>query len=440
MPADQSTLTSARNDRFERLAPVAAGFLALLPFLIWHRQFAELFWMGDEFDQLDLIDRHGFWNWLWIFFGENQVPLFKLFWGGGVFFFRGDYLAMLWIVWLTHALNIVLLGRVMRAYGFPWVAVFFTQAVIALSSTNIEMLGWSVQWSALLATTFTCLALEWHARMQPQCREFSWRVHGTLMALSAAAVFSHSRFAHVPPILALACFWPLSGQAGGSFSRRMRAAAWGLAPGVVAIAVIMTFANGNHQHLRGHVGESAVFGLWYFGQNPFFQLLGLDSWGPKTLMALTALKIVVVVWGFQSAHGAQRMLLGLLLVFELGNAVILGVGRYHTGLGATVISRYQYCSQIATLPFAGLCLANCLKNVSPRFHARSFVTAMVPIVVACLALCQWPEDLRPFVAFHGTDNRRVMLREPNPGPFAIPGIDFMPTSRGRELIKKYNLH
>lgn len=438
MPADPTF--SRRTGRFERFAPLAAGLLALVPFFLWHRQFAELFWMGDEFDQLDLIDRHGFWRWLWIFFGENEVPLFKLLWGGGVFLFRGSYFSMLCVVWLTHALNIGLFGRVLRAFDFPWIAVLFTQVVIALTPANIEMLGWSVQWSALLATAFMCLAFEWHARTQPQSRGFSWRVHGPLIALSSAAVFSHSRFVPVPFLLAAACFWPPLTGGAGNFSRRVRTAAGVLAPGLVAIAVILAFASGNHRHLGGHTGEAAVFGLWYFGLNPFHRLLEMNSLGPPTLAALMLLKVGFIAWGLYSARGAQRMLLALLLAFELGNAVILGVGRYHTGLAATVISRYQYCSQIATLPFVGLCLARLLERLPEHSRWRALAASAVLAVVMWLAPRHWPQTLAPFVFDRGTENRRIMLREPNPGPYAIPGIGFMTTNRGRELIRQYHLH
>ena len=85
--------------------------------------FSRLYWFGDEFDLIDQIVRLGFWRCVWLAFAENFVPLFKVLWGGSVVLFRGSYAVMIALVWLTHALNVGLLGRVMRTCGMRWASV-----------------------------------------------------------------------------------------------------------------------------------------------------------------------------------------------------------------------------------------------------------------------------------------------------------------------------
>src|SRR5580698_1238446 len=138
---------SAEGKRRELWILAGSACASLLPLFIYHRLFVQLFWFGDEFDLIDQIDRLGFWKWVWLTFAENFVPLFKVLWGGAVIGFGGSYAAMIAIVWLTHGLNVALLGRVMRTCGLSWSAVFIAQVVFGLTAANCETLGWSVQWS-----------------------------------------------------------------------------------------------------------------------------------------------------------------------------------------------------------------------------------------------------------------------------------------------------
>ncbi|MBK8857593.1 MAG: hypothetical protein IPN11_07875 [Opitutaceae bacterium] len=73
----------------------------------------------------------GLWEWTGRVFSENFVPLFKLLWGGAALLFDGSYAAMIWLLWLTHGLNTMLLGRVILRAGFPWLAILATQIVFA---------------------------------------------------------------------------------------------------------------------------------------------------------------------------------------------------------------------------------------------------------------------------------------------------------------------
>lgn len=424
----------------ERLPLFAAGVVALAPLVLFHRDFAELFWFGDEFDLIDQIDRLGFWSWMWLVFAENFVPFFKLLWGGGVHLFRGDYFSMIVMLWLTHAFNAMQLGRVLRAHDFPWSAVLFTQLVFALTPASLETLGWTVQWSAVLATTFLLLALEWHARHAPHLQSFTWRVHGPLFAFSAASAFSFSRGVLTGAILALASFWPFLRLRLASLPRRVANAALCLLPAVIAAALIATYSGGNYQQFHVRFADAAHYGLWHFSLNPLHRLLEMDSSGPRTVTLLGAAKAALILWGLARSRGSQRTLLVLLLAFDLGNSTLLGIGRYHTGLETANSSRYQYYSLICVLPFAGLWLGHLLARLPGCWHLPGLAAAALLVVVTFAVSRNWPQEIRDFAFPRGTETRRILLQEPHPPPYAVPGIPFLPTDRAKELIRRYNLH
>lgn len=416
-----------------------AGVLALLPFLIWHRQFAALFWFGDEWDLLDQIERLGLWRWTWIVFAENFVPVFKLLWGGAARLSGGGYFSMLLLLWLTHAANTVLLGRLLRRAGFGWFATGLTQLVFALTPANLETLGWSVQWSAVLATTFLLLALDtlpqWLAAAPNRLPL------GRLIAWSAGSAFSFSRGVLTGAVLALAWLWPATdGTAAIPWRRRLGVAALCLLPGVIAAALIVAFASGNHQHPGGdRLWSAGVYGLWYFCLNPLYRLLEMDSWGPRTVGLLGVAKLVLVAWSLWRSQGRVRLLLVLLLAFDLGNSALLGLGRYHTGLETTISSRYQYGALLAVLPFLGLWLESLGRRWPER--ARPYVAGLLLLILTGLVVRRWPAEIAAFADQRGTATRQLLFHEAHPpASGAVPGIPSLSTDRAKELIRRFHLH
>lgn len=433
--------TSRVADAWERLAPAALGALALLP-LVWQRAaFAELFWFGDEWDLLSQIERVGFWAWTWQVFAENFVPVFKLLWGGSVFLFGGSYLALLVLMWLTHAVNTWLLGRVLRIHEFPGVAVAFTQLGFGLTAINLETLGWTVQWSAVLATTFLLLALERQARHPTHLTASRARDHAGLMVLAAGSALSFSRGVLTGAVLGLgALLAPAAGETPGWW-RRGRAAALCLVPALATAGVILLFATGNHRHLGGHVGDAANYGLWYFALNPFHRLLAVDSWGPHTLTLLGVGKLALLTGVLARTRGRPRHLLLLLLAYDLGNSALLGLGRYHTGVETAISSRYQYGALLAILPFAALAVDGLLRRLPPVLRRGRLVAAVVLLGTGFLVVRPWAREAPAFAWGRGTVTRHLLLREPHPPAMgAVPGIAFMSTEQAKHLLRHYRLH
>jgi len=439
-PAESAQADSLPTNRLTRALPWLAGALALLPFLVWHREFRELYWFGDDFFLLDQLAQMGLAKWSTQVFSENFVPLFKLLWGGAVSVFDGSYPAMLWLLWLTHALNTAVLVRLLQRATFPWPATFATALIFALTPVNIETLGWSVQWSAVLATSFLLLALVWSQRPAAIARPGSWTVWLPLLLLSTASACSFSRGVLTGPVLALALVMPAAlVRDWGKMARALPAALLSLLPAVAVAVVIKLNSSGNHQQLTGHWGSVIEFGSSYFLFNPVYTLLG-TSLHPATLLLLAAAKLGILAGALKLARGRVLTLLLLLLAYDLGNALLVGIGRYHTGFVASLSSRYQYSSLLATLPFAGVLLAAALERL-PAVRPRAIVGGVLLALLAGWCLRGWPAELKEFTGWRGTDMRALIAAPATNDPtVTLPALDFMHVERAKALQRSYHLH
>jgi hypothetical protein len=421
-----NTASGRRWGSREFWIPFILGLVALAPYVAYHAMFIRLYWFGDEFDLINQMDLHGFWRWTWLAFSENFVPLFKVLWGGCVLAFGGSYAAMIAIVWLTHALIVVILGRLMRACGLSWTAVLVAQVVFGLAPSNLETLAWSIQWSAMLSVAFMLLAFDSFFRRPFTLAPAAW---------VAASGLTFLRGVLTGVLLAAA-------SSLGAESHRKRAGyalAYLLPAALVGVLYVAMVPTGNHRHMEGHYGDAVLYGAWYYCMNPAHYLLGMKSVGQPTLIGLGILKVALVGWGIARGRGNTRTLFVLLLAFDLGNAVLLGVGRYHTGLSTAMSSRYQYASLIACLPTVGFWVSH-LWSLVPVPSGPRRLAFSVLLAATAIALChRWPTELDAFTAWRGTDSRRLLHGNPDASQ-AVPGYPGFPMDRAMELIERYDLH
>lgn len=431
----------ATEERLTRALPWLGGLVALVPFLVWHGDFRELFWFGDDLFLLDQLAQMGLWQWTTLVFAENFVPLFKVLWGGAALAFGGSYAAMLWLLWLTHAANTLVLARLMLRAGFPVPATAATLLVFALTPANLETLGWSVQWSAVLATGFLLLALAWHERRPESAAVFSWRVHPALFLLAAASACSFSRGVLTGAVVTLGLLLPsVLVWNRRNLLKALPGAGLCLLPAVAVALVIKLNSSGNHQQLAGHWGDVLEFGASYFLLNPGHALTGGNSLHPARLLLVAATKLGLIIGALSLARGRVLHLLLLLLAYDLGNAMLVGIGRHHTGFLAALGSRYQYSSLLTTLPFAGLLLAAGLARL-PGFRLRQGTVAVLLLVVAGLCLRGWPAALADFIGWRGTELRQLIAAPATSDPAArVPALEFMHIERAKALQRAYHLH
>ncbi len=422
-----------------RLVPWLAGSAALLPFVIWQAEFAKLFWFADDFFLIDQLASFGFWPWVHLVFAENFVPVFKLLWGGALLQFDGSYRAMLWLMWLTHAFNTWCLGRLLVRHGLSWFATGAVLLLFALPAANIETLGWSVQWSAILAASFFLLALLWHEGNDR--RTGALRRHGPVVLFAALSACCFSRGVLTGAVLAAGAVLPLLlGGDRRDLPKRLGLAGLYVLPSAAVAMVILFYSGGNHQHLAGHLGQVLQFAGGFFLLNPAMLLLDL-GWTTGGLWLASLLKIAVLAAGFRLAPARLRALLWLLLAFDLGNAVLLGIGRYHTGIMTCISSRYCYSSLIAVLPFLGVIADRALEAATARRAWHHWAAAALLVVLAGACLRTWPAELAGFVGWRGTDARRQMAQPAVRGSKeTMPALDFMHVERGKALTRAYHLH
>jgi len=422
--------------------PWLVGAATLAPLAIFHARFAELFWFGDEWDMLEQLTQQGAAAWSWKIFGDVFFPIFKLSWSSLLFAGGGSYLVMISALWVTHAVNVALLGRLLRQEGFGWIGAIFVMLVFGFTSANLETVGWAVQWGAILAMTFFLGAALWlGGRQEPS----GGGVYlGILLALVTASALSFSRGILTGGVLAVASLWPVPERTCPvGWAARWGRALLCLLPAAVVAATIARYAPGNQTHLFDHNGtlrHAAQFGLWYFSVNPAYRLLGCSSWAPSTALLLGAPKAALIGWGLWHSQGRGRRLLTVLLLFDVGNAVLLGVGRYDTGLSMVTSSRYQYVSLICTLPFVG-CLLEALPG-QPSFAAPRLALAATAIVAATwLSARSWSVDLAGWSDARGRATRELLFVNPRPpAQGAVPGIPYFSTARAQELARQYHLH
>ena len=426
---------------FNRALPWLAGLAALVPFLVWQDRFRELFWFGDDWLLLDQMAAMGFRTWTFRVFSENFVPLFKWLWGGSTLLFGGSYLAMLWLLWLTHALNTVILGRLLQRTGFPLAASLLTLLVFGLTPVNLESLGWSVQWSAVLATMFFLLGLLWHERIAARSGAAGWRQAVPLALLAAASASCFSRGVLTGAILALALLLPLLGSLDlKAWLARLPGAGLCLLPAVAVALVIGLDASGNHRQMGGHWGEALEFAGSFFLLNPFYSLTGAAPL-PAVVLVLAGAKVGIIGFALTVSRGRTRDLLLLLLAYDLGNAVLVGIGRYHTGFLASLSSRYQYGSLISSLPALGVLVAWLMDRVLRPVRLRQAGLAGLLILLVWSGLRGWPAELAGFTGWRGTDLRRQLAAPETSDPHAtVPTLDFMHIERAKALVRTYGLH
>lgn len=439
-PAGAPPAPPAALPRHAWLVPLAGGLAALLPFVLWQAEFRKLFWFADDLFLVDQLAQMGFAKWTFAMFAENFVPLFKLPWGGALLGFGGSYAAMLWLLWLTHAVNTALLGRLLFRAGLSWPGVAFALTLFALPVANLETLGWSVQWSAILALTFLLWGLLWHETHAVRHPAWSWHGHGPLVLFATASALCFSRGVLTGGVLAAAVLLPLwfnRSDAGW----RLRAALACLTPALLVAVIITQFGGGNPQRMAGHWDDALQFALTFLLLNPGHLLLGEPALGSAPSLVIGALKVAVLIAGFTLARGGLRRLLLLLFIFDVGNAFILGIGRHHTGLIAATGSRYCYGSLAATLPFTGVVVSWLFERFLKPGRARQCAAAALLIVVAGLLLRGWPRQLPSFTGWRGVGMRQLMQAPYTTDPAAtVPALDFMHLERAKALQRAYRLH
>ncbi len=436
--------TKSQDEKLPFLFLFFIALLTLLPFICFRRQFHKLFWFGDELDLLSQLRHHTFWDWLFIPFAESFVPLFKLLWGGATILFSGSYFAMEIIVWLTHALNAFLLGVILLEAGLGIFIAVLSMLTFGLAWSNIETLGWSVQWSAILSITFFLIGILFLQRKIKSdiiVSKFQFLLYGLVLFASTLS-FARGILSCLVLFLLSVMYYIAFKE---SKSKATKFAIIALLPALFVTIIIFLTAGGNHQKVLS-LDIKIVFLMFQYAThvfflNPMYHLFTLPGESSLYIYSLGALKTLVITASFfvtKSTRG--RLILGALFFFDLGNACLLGLARYHEGLAAAVSWRYQYVSLIASFPFFVVTLNWIFDNL---FHSKSIrhATSMVLISLWVYQIASpWHERLEDWSGWRGKHGRRALLRD-DPAYRNWLGITSMVSfDEAKATVKEFNLH
>jgi len=401
--------------RVTRTTIVACSLAALLPLLVCWSQFSRLFFFHDDWEMLDGATRLGLGRWLAEpFLGEGLFPLFKLLWLGAVYVTGGSYFGLILLLWITHVAICLLFGWLLARFDLPPAAIAFSLLTFGLAWTNLETLGWAMQWNAQLALLFFLAA--WHFLLGT--RKLDGRAAACLLCLLASGLCSSRG---IVSGLVLAVFVLLRSKG----TERLRLSVLCLTPTALLVAAMWFLA----PHHTVPAGAALLYGGSYLLSNPLALPLPPLRHLPGVMapLACGALKAAVFVWAFRKAAPAMRPLLWTLVAFDVIVAASLGYSRWQTDLATATSSRYQYIPLLCFGPMAGILVARLRRGVQ--------IAVLVLCVVALTA--PWTRHAEQWEAWRGDSLRTVIAQTAVAERFDPSSLT---AGRARELIRLYGLH
>lgn len=418
-------------------APLA-GFL---PLWLYGGDISKFFYQGDEWDQLNQLETDGLLIWLFSFSGESFVPVFKLFWAGLLFAGNGNYHVFVFVSFALHAAVVFLLGYLLRQWGFGGFVIVFSQMVLAVNYTHIEILTQSIQLSNLLSYGFLLWLAIFFFKPWMEGGSYSTKLCLYLCVLSSLGALSFVRGVLngiVVGVIALALyFW-----GDPATKKLMRPAQYAMIPSFAVGLIVVLGALFNGAALSSPGTDFSQFVdhfLFQITLNPWYwQFRDLSLTDGQSLLLLE-LSAVVICFAWYFAKDFQKTLLILLLVFFLGNGFLLALGRSRLPLDTAVAWRYQYGCLMVFAPLVAIVIERLLRCVPFRFMP---VTAGV-LMIWWASL--WGFDHWKYHIPVWAEERGVKIRaNATPGKtdldvHTISSFGDISDKRALELIETFNL-
>jgi hypothetical protein len=427
--------------------PVSIGWVilgslfAFYPLLRYWDDMALFFYQGDEWTQLHEMDLHGYWTWVFMFFGENFMPVFKLVWSGLLFAGHGNYQVFLVFSFLLHSLVVFLFGFLLRQWGFGWITIVFSQLVLALNHVHIEILSQSIQFSNLLAYAFLLLLVMAVSSLYLDAKKLSpsRSMVICLLSLLGALSFSRGLLNGVVVSAGLLIGWLYNGRQN---KQLLSAAILVLAPSLLAgvITAYVTARNGSGIDSFTRLDTVAAHFYDQLSINPWLQQFRDYPFDTGLAARFLLLNLFSIGFGIICARRMQRPLLLVLVLLFLGNAILLAWGRSHQPLATVASWRYQYGVLIVFAPLVGIFLERMIRMV-PVVYIRVAIGVFMLIWVSMRVSNHWQYHAPSWSKSRGSDIREnVTNASMDPGAFTVSQFEGIDNSRAMELVKKYNLH
>jgi len=433
--------TNSNRRSFPYLWIVVGSLPAFLPLVQYWGDWSKYFYMGDEWAQFHQMDESGYWPWVFRFFGENFMPVFKLVWSAILFLGNGSYFLFVIIQFLLHAVVVFLLGYLLRLWGFSWFVVLFSQLVLALSHTHIEIMMQSIQMSNLLSYSFLLLLAIYASERALQDKGFSTRSCLIIGSLSLLGALSFSR--GLLNGSSVAATFVLVG-----LFRKQPARLW-LAPALPAFLPCLAIGLMTALAVFGKTGSSAdgipltEVGRHYFyhlSLNPLYQQLRGVQLSPGLGLRLLVANMVLLALGLLCARERQRTLIIFFVFFFLGNGLLLSLGRSHMPIDTVASWRYQYGVLLCFAPIVAAIFDRLITFI-PQPMIRLIPQLILIWWVSGRVYDHWKYHSPVWSDSRGTQIRAAAdAKDIDPKAHAISGFSGVSDGRALELIEKYNLH
>jgi len=322
-------------------------------------------------------------------------------------------------LWVTHFAILLLFGWLLLRVGLSAPSSAIAVVTLGLPWSNIETLGWAMQWGALLPILFLLIA--WHILLGILDGR-RWLPFYVLCLLASGLAGTRGIF-YGGVLAAFIWLFPKAKQKGWLIG-------WSLLP-----SVLMTLATLLIKH-NGALGRSASlasevsFAAHDLLLNPLYTLISYPGRhiGFLALLLFGAVKAAVFAGAILNEKKTLlRATLLTLLAFDVLNALALGYGRAYTGDSATVSSRYQYISLLCFGPALGWIVSKLRKEVAVVFVLLWLGVLGYP----------WKTHVGRWAASRGSD-LRMTLRTSSPEAHFDPSS--LTAGQARNLMERYRLH
>ena len=190
-------------------------------------------------------------------------------------------------------------------------------------------------------------------------------------------------------------------------------------PAALATGIIFAGSTGNH-HLISALdvttfGKMLEYASHVFLRNPFCHLFGLSGDRFDLIWSLGVFKIVLLMFGLIIAWLKDRRLFNffvILILFDLGNSALLGLGRYHEGLSAAVSWRYQYASLICVAPILVYVVEQMINlplGVGSSWGKRALF--LLGLYWLFSITQPWEKQMKHWSGWRGREGREAMLKD-----------------------------
>jgi protein O-mannosyl-transferase len=301
---------------------------------------------------------------------------------------------------LLHALNVVLIWRVLRWLQIPgaWLAA----AIFAVHPVTVESVAWVTERKNVLSTLFYLLALLAYLRFQPgiiggQSATLKWRYYPLVLLLFLCALWSKTVTCSLPAVLALLLWWKKGRVDKRDVLTLAPLFALGAALGLVTVWMEKHYvgASGPEWGLS-LVQRFLIAGraLWFYLEKviwpvdlvfiyPRWNVDGRVAW--QYLFPLGALALVVILWSLRTRFGKGPLVAVLYFVGTLVPA--LGFIDVYPFRYSYVADHFQYLACVAPIALMVSGGVAVFKRIGQwRYYCEALVAG---VLLLALGMCTW---------------------------------------------------